>query len=686
MKRVATSLAFLFALLGRLQAQEGTGLEVEVSGPDGSLRVPRYVAILENNHLLQEQELPPEAGPFRLKLPSGTYQVFCGAEGHATRFLSVAVEEGKLQKVVCGVIPLVSVLGKVVAKESGEAIPGAEVAPAWLFLEALPYDSPLLQKHLRVKHLAITGKDGIFRFGLLPGEKTLIAVKAPGRGFKVLGPLAAASNGLELGSVELEPGGTVEVSVDLASEELSSGRWWVDLWPLEGEKSENPKLSSQETMAALLSQRLDGEAKVVFSSVPPGEYAALLTTVPNRLLWKTDRWRPPGVEYRPSHSSGRFFVAPGSFQIVGIATTSWKVVVSLGGISCSQVQALSLKAGAYHFHRNAGADGTWIGERDGACQFEVVLDTAGLWLLKLGREEGEARSSVVVGEITLPPGRGQREVNAAYGARELSGRVVDVRGDPVFFASVSLADGEPCSRSAFQARVKTDREGKFSVPLVPTRKIWVLAGRQDLGWAQAEVAPDEKEPPVLRLKKGKSLQMRFLDAEGNPLQEPLQFTFVSQVGTELTQVGQLTGNGEILVENVPELDGQLIVPTFSPEAHAKEWAHLKLNLPAEKRGFLGVHAFLPGGTVVWHPGGLLSRREGEFVALEAEDGALLGTAAFEVLVFGLSSVAPGLDSSKEWKRVMPGRYRLVVTDKTCKPLQQGKSFLVLSGQAVERRD
>ncbi|KDA53757.1 hypothetical protein EG19_02775 [Thermoanaerobaculum aquaticum] len=653
-------------------------VEVEItfssSGTDIAGKT-RYAAVLQGRALVAEVELPPGEVSWKLRLEPGEYTVACGAEGYGNKSLRMVVQEGKQQAVRCGLLPLVAVKGRLVSKINGKPIAGGTVGPAFLALHELPFESKLLERHLRLKHEGVSDEEGRFSFGLLPGDNVVLVATAAEHGFRVMGPLVVGSQGLDLGDVALEGGGRVRVRVEPWGQDFAQGKWWVDLVPSgQLQESSSRLLDPQSVIMALLSKPLGENGEVSFEAVPAGTYVALLSTLPERLLRRSGGSIPEGMTYRPSHSTSPFVVAAGSFQEVLLRPTRWEVTVSVSGLE--KGRCADFEPWAFSPVVNYTVSGHW--ENQNACEFSVLLEASGPWILGLRRRGGAGESAVPLGTVDIPEGSGKKEVQLTVAIRSVEGKVVDAAGNPVPFAEVRLSNSLSCSNRGFSWRGKTDRNGSFLCPAAPAEPLVVWAYRSDLGWAMEEKVMDE--PLVLRLVAGKQVSLRVLNEEGNPVSAQLQF---SPQGAEGLTVGVLDEKGEAVIRHMPTVDGSLLVALLSPDAEAKSLGHFKLFVPAEKRGFLGVYQALPGAKVSWWPGNL--PKGGAFCALETEDGAILGTDAFEVLTFGSDASRPGL-VSKRWERLAPGRFRPVVTDEACKPIWRGKWFVVGAGETVELRE
>lgn len=635
----------------------------------------RYAAILQGKTLVTERELPASLPSWKIGLDPGEYTVVCGAEKHANKSMRLVLQERKPQRVQCELLPLVAVKGRLVSKISGKPITGGIVAPAFLALHELPFESKLLDKHLRLKHEGVSDQEGQFSFGLLPGDNVVLVATAPEHGFRVMGPLVVGSQGVDLGEVALEGGASVRVRVEPWGQDFAQGKWWVDLAPAgQDQQSTSRLLDPVSATMALLSRPVGENGEVSFEAVPAGTYVALLTTLPERLLRRSGGSVPEGMTYRPSHSTSPFVVAAGSFQEVLVRPTRWQVKVQVSGLG--KTRCLDFEPWAFSSMVNYSVAGSW--ENQSACEFSVVLEASGPWVLGLRRREGSGESAVPLGAVSLPEGSGERHIQLAAAVRPVEGQVLDAAGNPVFFADVRLSNSQACSGAGFTWRGKTDRNGRFSCPAAPAQPLVAWAYRSDVGWAMEEEVLDS--PVILRLSPGKQVSFRVLTDEGNPVSAQLQF---SPQGAEGLTVGVLDEKGEAFIPHMPDVDGSLLVALLSPEADTKGWGHCKLFVPKEKRGFLGVFQVSASATV-----GFSLRRlpqAGVFLSLETEDGAILGTDPFEVLTFGGDATGAGL-ISKRWERLAPGRYRPVVTDEACKPMWRGKWFVVGPGETLELRE
>ncbi len=273
-------------------------VEVEItfscSGTDIAGKA-RYAAVLQGKALVTEVELPPGELSWKLRLEPGEYTVACGAEGYGNKSLRMLLHEGKQQAMRCEMLPLVAVKGRLVSKINGKPIAGGTVGPAFLALHELPFESKLLERHLRLKHEGVSDEEGRFSFGLLPGDNVVLVATAAEHGFRVMGPLVVGSQGLDLGDVALEGGGRVRVRVEPWGQDFAQGKWWVDLVPSgQLQESSSRLLDPQSVIMALLSKPLGENGEVSFEAVPAGTYVALLSTLPERLCGAAAEAFPKG--------------------------------------------------------------------------------------------------------------------------------------------------------------------------------------------------------------------------------------------------------------------------------------------------------------------------------------------------------------------------------------------------------
>ncbi len=669
-------LVLAVALCGGKAAGAPVDVEITFSslGADISATL-RYAAILQGKSLVAETELPSSLPAWKLSLNPGEYTVVCGAEKHANKSMSLILQDGKPQRVRCDLLPLVAVKGRLLSKRDGKPLVGGKVEPSFLALRELPFESEMLERHLRLKHQGVSGTEGHFALGLLPGDRVTLVARAPEHAMEVIGPLVVSSEGIELGDVALEGGASVRVRVEPWGKELTQEKWWVELVPPGEPREDTPRLLDPKSVSmALLSKPLGEDGTVLFASVPSGTYWALLSTLPESVLRRSRGRIPQGMTYRPSHSTPPFIVAPSSFQEVVLTPTRWEVTVKVSGLDKARCSDFEPWAFSSRFHYRVA--GTW--QSASACEFAVLLEASGPWVLGLRRREGAGESLVPLKTVHMPEGAGKKDIQLAAAVRPVNGQVVDVNGNPVFFAEVRLSNSQSCSGSGFSWRGKTDANGRFSCPAAPEGPLVAWAYRLDLGWAIEEQVVDSSL--ILRLSPGKKVSLRVVDEEGNPVGAQLQF---SPKGAEGLTVGVLDEKGEAVIPNMPDVDGSLLVALLTSEAHAKSLGHFKIFLPGEKRGFLGVFQASSAATVAWSPERL--PEGGVFCTLETENGALLGTDPFEVLTFGADATTAGR-ISKRWERVAPGRFRPVVTDEACKPVWRGKWFVVGPGETRELRE
>ena len=625
---------------------------------------------------LEEKLLEPKETAWKTQIPPGTYALVCGAEGYGMRVMPVEISGGKRATLRCPVSQLVPVTGTVVEQASKRPLAGATVQLLSLELGDTPYTSELLAQHLAAKHAATTDEAGRFRVWALPGEQGFWVARAPRFGRRVF-PVKPAKNGVDVGAVALEEAAAVEVEVQLSPEELRTGHWWLELVRRSvGGADVGATTPSEEELAAraLFCKKVGEDGRVRFEEVPPGEYGLLLTTITSRLLRQTKGRKPPDVPYEPSDYLGPVYLPPGGVQHLSFAPPRIALEVQVAGLSAEKQE--EFVPFVFNQDRNYGTKGNWLGGDEGGSRFSVVLPAEGTWLVRLRKEGGSKPAHLTLGRVTVH--RFQKSVRASFvfASSVLSGKVLDAAGKPVYWAAVAVSGKKPCSPQNFTWRGHTDKEGVFQVPTVPQEPlvVWVY---HPSGSAYLELeAP--REDLVISLTEGRTVSLLLEDEDGNPAYDGVQARFRPEgVGMELGVGAPPNTRGELVVNQLPDVDGELLVLDHS--WRQPQLAPLKLKLPKGKKGFLGAFRLQRGGRLVWR--GKLEFLEGAAaVGLEHED-LLFGLFpnSNESLLLGAPQ---GLVSSLDYKNLPPGFWRVVAVDETCNILRSSKRVLIHSGQTT----
>ncbi len=570
----------------------------------------------------------------------------------------------------------------------------ARVENAALTLNELPFSTTLSLKYAYAKEAAVTDRDGNFTLWVLPGKSVSLVIFAEDYGRKVLPNVPASGNSESLLTVNLEPGGSVEVFVDLPPEELSQGIWWVELRPLtrpEDEESGHEEemgdlqqeLRSASLFPALFSSKVPPDGWVRFASVLPGTYSVHCTTLPERLLRKTGWKQPEVVPFRPSASTGPLYVPPRGLQSVVLAPPRARLEVTIGGMPKEQAETLApwvwLPSSSYV------AKAQWQNLAEDRARFQAILEDRGVWFfgVRPSKPTGTALvPALTLGKVTVVPGQKMAAAKAAFNASPLSLEVVDQRGLPVV-ATVSVTTTDLCSGFNFSWEDNTDAQGRMLLPLVPKKPLTIWSYFYGKG-ASAYLEVDE--PGVYRLegKPGKNVSFLLRDEKGRPVWDGVSVRFRPLKGRELS-VATPSQEGEVRIEGLPEVDGELLVVDLSPEGQ-KAHAPIRIRLEAKKRGYLGSFRLEKGGGLRWWDLDRSFLQDAPMVLLEREG-------AFYRFPVSVESFATG-DYPKPESGVLnfrsrnlpPGRYRVVAVDEECRPLRYSKPFWIQSGRITTRKD
>jgi len=624
---------------------------------------------------LQEKLLPPKKAAWKTEIPPGSYVLVCGAEGYSMRSMPVQIPAGKRATLPCPVSKLVPVTGSVVEEASKRPVAGATVKLLSLELGEGPFSSELLSQHLAAKHAATTDDAGRFRVWARPGEQGVWVAKAPRFGSRVF-TVKPGKNGVDLGAVPLAEAAAVEVEVQLSPEELREGHWWLELRPQSaGDASSGQTTPSEEAQAfaALFCKKVGEDGRVRFDEVPPGDYGLMLTTVPARMLRQTKGRKPEGVPYEPSDWLGPFYVPPGSLQLFTLTPPRISLEVEVAGLAAQRQK--EFVPFVFSQERNYRSDGQWLGGDDRSSRFSVVLAAEGTWQVVLEKQGGSKASFITLGQVTVH--RFQKRVQASFvfASLPLAGKVVDAAGKPVYFADVAVSGRKPCSPKNFTWRGRTDKDGFFQVPAVPQEPLvlWVYHPYSGTAFVELEGPSEEL---TITLEKGRTVSLLLQDENGNPKYDGVQAQFRPEgSGVELL-VPSPSPQGELVVEHLPDVDGELLVLDLSGKE--PRLAPLKLKVPKGKQGFLGAFRLERGGQLVWH-GSQEFLEDAAAVALEHEDVLFGVFHSNEALVLGPPK---GLSTSLERKNLLPGFWRVVAVDETCQVLRASKRFLIHPGQTT----
>lgn len=84
----------------------------------------------------------------------------CGADGHGKKTFRLVLIKGEHQAVRCDFLLLVPLKVRLVSQIVGKPIARGTVSPAFFTFHELPFESNLLEKHLRLKHESVSQEEG----------------------------------------------------------------------------------------------------------------------------------------------------------------------------------------------------------------------------------------------------------------------------------------------------------------------------------------------------------------------------------------------------------------------------------------------------------------------------------------------------------------------------------------------
>ncbi len=659
-------------------------VQVRVSADGRALKATeRYVAVVAGEKVLWEAVFPAGQDEGEVAVPAGTYTLVCAAVAHTGRSLHLTLRPGQRVPLDCPVRPLVPVRGQVRRADTGEPVAGTRVEELSLTLGELPVASGQLRQLLAKNLSALTDAQGRFQLWAKAGSQLQLVVGGNGWGKVLLPPVRVGAKGSDLDPVALQPGGSVEVAVQLPAEELAEGGWWVELSPQQQQEADGPEREDPSrarwAFLALFSASLDPAGRVELTDVPPGNYGAMLTTLPERVLRKTSGTLPEGQVNRPTHYAGPAYLPPGGHLSLELKPTRTHLEVEVAGLLPEACQRLV--PWVFLREREFGAEGKWQVVEGSLPRFSALLEAEGLWMVGLTAQgEGGTRSVLPLGSVQVRQGQRVAHLSATLAVAPLRGNVVDGQGRAVSWAEVSLADRKPCAAQHFYWQGRTDAAGTFTVPYAPKVPLFLWAYHPAAGTAY--VGLEEPEDVSLRLAAGKQVTLVLRDEKGNPVFDGVQVVFRPLLGEELT-VGYPNAEGELTVSHLPDVDGELVVVDVSAAGRGSQRAVLRLSLGKGERGYRGVFTLERGAQVSWLAGARSAFLDGAAAVLLERDGELYGRpGSLEGLVTGWRRHWQRL----ELQRLPPGRYRAVAVDETCKPLRFGRPFSALAGEVVRRQD
>ena len=328
------------------------------------------------------------------------------------------------------------------------------------------------------EQVAVTARDGTYSLSAMPGFRNTYVFQADGAGFKVLENVVVPKGGLTLPDVVLPPGGALEVDAsvlpggDPTSFVVALGPYTFRGW----EQREEPHV---------LRRHLEPSGRARFESVPVG-------------VWLVHLELPGGGRIY----AGTVEITAGGFATMTVALADTKVEGVLRGLDPAEAESTKLSFES------------WVSEK--SVEARVFVDTsgpkpivryaarfvaAGTYWPTLSGPDGQGAQ--YLGPVTVKSETGTRtldlDVPASY---RISGTVVNVTGDPVQDASVTLGHGvwPLCT-------TRTDRDGRWACGHVHAGDVVLLAHKVGVGVSELTKAKagEGGAPVLLTLKPGRSL-------------------------------------------------------------------------------------------------------------------------------------------------------------------------------------
>ncbi|MGC8917566.1 MAG: hypothetical protein ACP5NF_11385 [Thermoanaerobaculum sp.] len=648
---------------------------------------PIYLALVQEGQLVSELEVPASKDWPLLEAPAGPLTLVCSAEGFVFRAMPVNVKAGEETLETCRLSRLAPICGQVIDGTTGKPIAGARVEFASVFLQEQPLTTTAFLKQMVAKHVGISNQEGSFCLWAKPKAPVDLVVSAKGYARKVVSAVQATENGEPLGPVALDPGGTVEVYVDLPPDERTNEKWWLELVPapelreLPPEEPAGRQPNPRETFAAVFSAPVPEDGWVRFESVPPGTYGAMLTTIPSRLLRKTGGKLPADVKFRPSQWVGPFYLGPGALQSVTLTPIRVRLRGTVTGMAKESVE--SLLPYVYLPNVNYGSRGKWLEVKDDRAVFEAILEETGTWEVGLESPRG-TRFGVPLGTVTVTKDQKEANFQADLNVAPLQLEVRTRQGHPPQWVDVAVSSKDLCSPMRFAWHGRADAQGKVFLPAVPHRPLTIWAySSQNEGSAYLEVEGPGRYQ--LDLQRGRDVSFVVRDEKGAPAGHVVGAYFRPLRGLELAVPSHpVPPSVESRVVGLPEVDGELLLADFSSEGQEVH-APIRIRLDAKKRGYLGKLTLERGGDLHWEA------KNGSFVAgasailLEKDEVFFRFPLSNEG--FSIGFTMPGDSLLRfENRNLPPGRYRVVPVDEECQPLRYSKPFWIYSGRKLNRQD
>lgn len=319
---------------------------IEVLAMDGQGRIdePRYVALVPSDQRWDRPAVESLVSEGRespwWEVPAGRYRLVCDAKGYSRRLIFEAVElaAGDSQVARCRLPRLESLVGRVISASDGEPVAGAEVGIGNEFLAFHPRAvSALAQRFGSAERKVVADEEGRFALPAVPGRRWVVWIQADGFSPKLIRGRYFDQAVPSLGTVELMPGGGLDVQLRLP-EDFPTERYKLMLMGPES----GPAL--REDLPDLFWQRpLDADGSQAWPALAPGRYS----------LWLKAREAGEGavvpldlgdVEIRAGRRTRRVFeVTPGTLHV----TRAWPDLAlrSPHRLSADQISVLRWREG-----------------------------------------------------------------------------------------------------------------------------------------------------------------------------------------------------------------------------------------------------------------------------------------------------------------------------------------------------
>lgn len=624
------------------------GAYLALAASDASLRQPVAETLSDDSPPLAVWRVQP-----------GTYRAGCVARGFGFSSPPAAqVRTGETIRIVCTVVPALTLTGRVLSQETGGPIEGATVTPLPFVVPRFATKwSDLAQGYLRGIFGATTDKQGFYSVFVLPKSRNVFLFEATGAASKRVDNVVVGESPAVLADVVLPQAGVLQVRGSFPSS-LDPEQNVASIYSFSVRGLD--KVEDVE----FLRRRLGPDGVAEWRSLAPGYWAIRLDTVEGHYL-----------------TLGSAHVTPGGFASLEFGVAGSRLLGVVKGIPSTVISTGRVLLTPGHTIIESGLSPSPETGRENEATFETRLWLPGVYgaVLYLGSNR---ESTVALGTVTTKAGAGGTiERTFDLPSRELGGVVLNEIGAPVKGAQVLVCtddrglffDSEACVTSS-------DASGHWRCSWLPAGKLLVLARAQNAGVSRIEtVEPGTDGNAVtLRLTAGATISGQLVvPGDADPTNSLVGFA--CEAFPALLVQGRTASGGHFELADLPRCNGQLIVRP-NDKTLAFVWRQVAANpqtdvgeLRAERAGAV----FAVGSDVA--PQGA--------EALLGKRLLFHGTRFCGKLFGGIGGVGTGFPNfpgaAGYFYKLPPGPYRIEWTDLDRKVVARTADFEVRAGEMRE---